>query len=865
MLNIYLPDSLVSFMTSLQGLKRLLFSTLFLLITASVFAQSNSGTVAGKVQDVNGKPIRYTSVAIKGTNIGTTTNESGSFTLTTVPAGARVLVVSGVNHEKVEQEVYVEPGLTHALTITAREKVNTLQQVEITGRKETDYRNEVSYLATKTATPLKDVPQAVSYVTKEVLDDQGAYRLGEAVKNISGVNQFSGYQDYVVRGFRTSSGSSFLINGLRTQGWIWTQPLTVNLERVEVIKGPASALFANTNPGGTINRVTKKPLDESRKAVNFSLGSFNTLRASADFTGPMNEQKTLLYRLNLGYENAETFRDLQPNKTFVIAPSFSFLPNEKTSVNFDLVYTQNNTRLDRGQPIFGATAGTSLTSTPISTSLSHVSDYMKIEELYSTLSINRKLTDKLSINASYMKFAAFEDLFEHRTSNKYATVIDTESEEFKTWDPAKPFGKNASFLVTDPTQMEMRVGDRRRHTYTDNITSYLTYEGNTGTLQHQMLIGADFIQNIQPIGGATRVARNYRTADGRAVTVDKLTKNDLVNSQPVPNVPFVNLTNPQPTIASPGNYIFTGQSYPPSRYYTYGFYVQDQVKYGPLQVLLGLRQELYRDVEGYKTAEEKIVVQQKLLPRLGAVYSLNDNINFYATYTEGFQPQSASRMQNPEIGGPFDPLSSNMLETGAKTKWLNDMLTVNVAAYQIEQNNILVNANAPDNPDLLRQRGQERARGVELDVYGNPLPNLSITANYAYNRIEITKDQEGDPLGLEGRIKENAPLNQAGLWVRYDFSNGLLKGLGLGLGSNYVSERNTFATYTKGADGKELGLTLPAYTILDAAIYYRVEKFRISANLNNILNQTHWVGGYDYVRLYPGTPRNYLISVGYTF
>jgi iron complex outermembrane receptor protein len=639
----------------------------------------------------------------------------------------------------------------------------------------------------------------------------------------------------------------------------------VNLERVEVIKGPASALFANSNPGGTINRVTKKPLDESRKAINFSLGSFNTLRAAADFTGPMNEEKTLLYRLNLGYENAETFRDLQTNKTFVIAPSFSFLPNEKTSVNFDLVYTQNNTRLDRGQPIFGATAGTPLTSTPISTSLSQVSDYMKVDELFSTLSISRKLTDKISVNASYMKFAAFEDLFEHRTSNRYATVVDTASDEFKVLDPSTPFGKKASFLVTDPTQMEMQVFDRRRHTYTDNITSYLTYEGSTGALRHQVLIGADYIQNTQPVGGATRIARNYRTADGRTVTVDRLTKNDLVNAQPVPNVPFVNLASPQPTIASPESYAYTSQSYAPTKYYTYGFYVQDQVKYGPLQVLLGLRQEFYRDMEGYKTAEEKTVEQEKLLPRIGAVYSLTDNVNFYATYTEGFQPQSAGTLQNPNVGGPFDPLSSNMVEAGAKTEWFNDMLTLNVAAYQIEQNNILVNANAPDNPDLLRQRGQERARGVEVDVYGNPLPNLSITANYAYNRTEITQDQEGDPLGLEGRIKENAPLNQAGIWARYDIPNGFLKGLGIGLGSNYVSERNTFATYRKGADGKELGLTLPAYTIFDAAIYYRVDKFRISANFNNLTDETHWVGGYDFVRLYPGTPRNYLVSVGYTF
>src|SRR5690606_17180885 len=150
-----------------------------------------------------------------------------------------------------------------------------------------------------------------------------------------------------------------------------------NMERIEVIKGPASALYANTSPGGTINSVTKKPLDENRKSVNFATGSYNTYRITTDFTGPMNDSKTLLYRLNLAYQNAGSFRVLQDAQDMVIAPSVSFIPDDKTMVNFDLVYSATNGRLDRGQAIFGATAGTDLNSTPISFAIGKKSDYQK--------------------------------------------------------------------------------------------------------------------------------------------------------------------------------------------------------------------------------------------------------------------------------------------------------------------------------------------------------------------------------------------------------------------------------------------------------------------------------------------------------
>ncbi len=818
-------------------MKQLILS---ILLGSAVIIQANAqsmGTIHGLVTDTEGNPLIGINVGLKGLSFGAATSNLGEYVIDGIPNGSYTLVLSGVGYEKKSVQVNVK-GESIKLDFSLQEYMEQLQTVEVIGRRETDYKNEVSYIASKTATPLSEVPQAVSYVTKEVIADQQAYRIGDIAKNISGVNMFSGYDDFTFRGFRSGSSDSKMINGLRTVGIFGPQPILANIERVEVIKGPASALFANTTPGGTMNYVTKKPLSEERKALNFTIGSFNTLRATADFTGSVNEEGTLLYRLNIGYEDADSYRNLQQNKSLMVAPSISFLLTQNTRINFDLAITQYKGKLDRGQPIFGATSGTDLNSTPISFAIGESSDYHTNNVQNFTLSLNHKFTEDFSFNASYMRFVWDEDLFEHRTSNSFA--VDSLGNQI-------------------PTLMGMQVINRMRKQISDNLSSYFVYSTKTGPLSHKLVAGFDYIQQQQPVGGGQSIARGYRLKDGSATRNYNPANADIYlfeNGMPVPNIPHFNLENPEYNVTYPHEYIFNlRQSYSPTRYYTYGFYLQDQISINRLKVLLALRQENYRDVLNYDTPDEEKVNQQKLLPRLGVVYQLTNDVNLYATYTESFQPQTASVLTDPNAGGPFDPLSANMWEVGAKSTLIQNRLAANLAIYRIEQNNILVNANDPINPDLLQQRGQELSRGVELDVIGTITPNLSITANYAYNRAEITASDNAEQIG---RIKENAPEHQGGVWTKYSIDRGILGGLGLALGSNFVTERVTFDTYS-------LGLKLPGYVLFDAAIFYSVDKFKISANINNVFNETHWTGGYSYTRLFPGAPRNYLLSVGYTF
>jgi iron complex outermembrane receptor protein len=795
-------------------------------------------SIGGKITDKFNKPVPGATVKLIEKDLVKITAQDGTFEFSGLNAGIYNLTASYIGYSTRNTKLNLQKDRTQ-LTIALEDQDNQLQGVEITGRKEQAYKNTKSFSGTKTETPLRYVPQAISYVTKEVMDDQMAFKASDVIKNISGATHFSYYNnDISLRGFRSSNA---LINGLRTPTSSWSQPLLPNVERIEVIKGPASALFANTDPGGTVNTVTKKPLDEARKSISFATGSYNTNRLAADFTGPMNENKTLLYRLNLAYQNAESFRVLQGGEDIVIAPSISFIPDDKTQVNFDFVYSKTKSRLDRGQPIFGADAGTDLNSTPISFAIGKRNDFENETNLYVTTSLLRKITKNVTFNTSYMKFMYDEDLLEHRTSNRYA--VDS---------------KNQSI----PTLMEMQTIRRQGKNYSDNITAYFVTDLKTGPLTHKILTGYDYIQNESPIGNSNYNATGYRRVDGTVANFQLPPTPEKPNpsyvefiynkktGNPEPNVPHFDLVNPDYSISEISGYINASSQTAPAKYYVHGVYIQDQISFGKFQALLALRQEYYTDLTDYKKPSEKKIEQKALIPRVGLVYTPFEQASFYGTYAQGYQPQSVAQIGDPaRFGGPFDPLTSTMYEIGAKTEFFEKRLSANLSFYQIEQNNILVRSG---NAELLTQVGQQVAKGIELDINGAIFPNFSVTANFAISRAETTKS---DDLTKIGSLNANAPKTQGGFWAKYTFLNPDLKGLGIGAGVNYTGKRNTL----------NAALQLPEYTLFNAALYYSIDKFKISGNLNNVFNKTHWVGGYDFNRLYPGAPRNFMIGIGYTF
>ncbi|OXB25081.1 TonB-dependent siderophore receptor [Flavobacterium tructae] len=723
-----------------------------------------------------------------------------------------------------------------------------LQTVEIIGRSTKKYNSDYSFAATKIAALNKDIPQSISTITKELIADKGAIYLADAVKMASGVIPASYYNQYTIRGISQNEEGQ-IINGMRTHQHYFLQPLTTNIERVEVIKGPSSATFSSVDPGGSINMVTKKPLAVDRKEISLTAGSFSTLRGTLDFTGPLNESKTLLYRVNGAYQEAKSFRDLIRNKSFLISPSFSYIPNEKTAINTELILSNMTGVLDRGQPIFGAVAGvTSLDKTPISLNLGAPNDFYKSKEMILMTNFAHKFSSKIGFNASYMKQTWTEDLQEHRTTNAFAVDMNN-----------KPVSNLAM----------MQFVQRQQYWDVDNLTSYFNFDLNTGKIKHKLLAGYDLSSWNKTKGGGQNAARGYVLKDGtvapsfvaaNAANYQTITVDGVV--LPKPNVNYFNLNNPANTLTNPDDYTLNVRTaLPPALTTTNAIYIQDQVQWERFTILLGLRQEWFKDITNYKSNNELTVKKSALLPRIGVTYAVNNQINVYTTYLEGYQPQSNTVSLMPQTsslpaGILFDPLESNLKELGLKATFFNNSVSFNAAVYEINQRNILMNANDPVNPDLLVTRGAERSRGFECDIAGFITADWQINASYSYIDAKITNDRDPSLIGAQ---KQNTPKNSANLWTRYNFnSDSALKDLGIGFGMQYQSSKVPWFTRA---------FTLPDFTVFDAAFYYKPNKsnMQIALNAGNLFNKTYWLGAQNYLRLFPGAPRNFSLTVTYKF
>ncbi|HZH67296.1 MAG TPA: TonB-dependent siderophore receptor [Flavisolibacter sp.] len=829
-------------------MKRLLFSLLFVLVSAATWSQVTfTGIMQTEAKErLSGATIRLFNSNV---NLSTTTDNSGTFNFSNVTEGKYTLSVSHVGYDVLTEIIMVDSNLARKGFIAQLIPVSgQLQSVEVVGRTARKYGSDYSFGATKTAILNKDVPQSISTVTKELIADRQAFQLTDAVKIAAGVIPSSFYNQYAIRGISQNEEGQ-IINGMRTRQYYFLQPLTTNIERVEVIKGPASATFASVDPGGSINLVTKKPLAVDRKEISVSAGSFSTIRGTLDFTGPLNEDKTLLYRINGAYQEARSFRDAISNKSFLLSPSFTYLPNDKTAINTEIILSNMNGVLDRGQPIFGAVAGvTDLASTPISLNLGAPNDFFKSKEFIITGNLSHKFTKAISFITSYMKQTWTEDLQEHRTTNAFA--VDT---------AARPVTSLAA----------MQFVQRKQNWSIDNLNSYFNFDFNIGDVSHKLLVGYDLNSWEKLKGGGQNAARGFLLKDGtvsgtfvRANVANYQTVNIGGTILPRPNVQHFDLNNPSYTIRNVEDYVLNVRTaLPAALTTTNAIYVQEQLQWNGFTVLLSLRNEWFKDITNYKSPNPLTVKKHVVLPRAGLTYAITKAVNVYATYLEGFQPQSNTVTLMPntgslKAGSQFEPLTSDLKEVGVKADLFRNRLRLNAAVYEINQKNILLNANVPAFPDSLVTRGAERSRGFEMDIAGYLLPNWQINASYSYIDAVILADN--DP-ALKGARKQNTPVNSANLWTRYNFSGtSPLKDIGIGVGIQHNGSKVPWFTRA---------FEVAAFTLLDLALYYSPGKgnMQLAMNMNNVTDVTYHIGAQNYLRLFPGAPRNMILTATYKF
>ena len=773
--------------------------TLFSLVTTN--AQTS---ITGTVTNNEETPIEIASVILKGTTKGTVTNKDGKYILNNIADGTYTIEISYIGYIEFVKDISVV-GNAVIIDAVLIKDTKALQEVEIIGRKNTNYRADITFAGTRTGAKIKDVAQSIAIVNKEIIKDQGLFRLNEVANNVAGVTQTRSGDDFTSRGFRVSHD---YINGNRAllAPDFSSSSIATQYERIEFIKGPAAALFGNSSPGGVINAVTKKPLQEDRADVSLSYGSFETKRGTLDITGPLNNDKTLLYRTNVGWENAETFRDFQKNRSILFAPSLSYLPTKKTSFNVDIVGTFNNddAGVDRGTPILQ----NDLFALPISFSAAEPFDNRQNSSVLLTVSANHKFSDALSLNVSYTRSDFNQNFIETRSANRF---------------------------TDDGTELVRQITDRTTRGFSDFVTAYLVGKFKTGKLNHEAILGWDYYGTTEDL--------TSRIAVGEVNGVPNLSFNNrvLINNISELAVTF----SDQATLINAINQ-------------TRGYYIQDLISVGKLKVLGALRYENLdqgnlgvADIGFDNSIDNKI-----FLPRLGLTYEVNNQVNIFASYTEAFEPQILPFGVNNLPNGVLDPLSSNQIEVGTKTTFFNDRLLAQLSVYSINRSGRLIeDPNSGVGFVQVIQIGDETSRGLELDVTGRISRNFTLTANYAFNDVDILDDSLG-----RLNIDSNNPQHTAGFWGKYSITNGFLKNLGIGVGANYVSE-SQIANFAVNRISDFIDF--PSYFTARAGVFYKYENFDLTLNVNNAFDERFFIGGIDAGRIFPGAPRNFLFTIGY--
>ncbi|MEM9078872.1 MAG: TonB-dependent receptor [Bacteroidota bacterium] len=781
--------------------------TIVLLLACSItWAQS---TISGTVTNAKGEALEYAQVYLAGTTKGTTTDKSGNYQITKVPNGIYTIEIIYIGYSEFSSDVTIS-GVDVTVDAQLNSRTEQLQEVEIIGRKTTDYRPDVTFAGTRTGAKIKDVPQAISILNKEIIKDQALFRLNEVTENIAGVTQTRTGDNFTSRGFRISHD---FINGNRAlvAPQFASSTIATQYERIEFIKGPAAALFGNSSPGGVINAVTKKPLDINRASATYTYGSFDTKRATADITGPLTQDKKLLYRLNLSHENSENFRDFIKNRSLLFAPSISYLPTDKTRINVDIVGTINNddAGVDRGMPVLQE----DLFALPISFSTAEPYDNRQNNQVFFTVSGTHEFSDNLSLNVSYTRSEFDQNFLETRSSNQFNS---------------------------DGTELIRTIIDRQTNGGSEFVTAYLVGKFSTGSVRHEAVLGWDYYDVFQDTFS--------RTAQGETNGVPNLRFNNrrlFFTLTELPNLNFNNLVQPSVT---------------EERYR--GLYLQDLITTGKFKFLLGLRYENLDQVNVIGTGgtqPDGLIDNDVFLPRFGVTYELNENFNLFGSYTQAFSPQTLPFGLTPDGATTFDPLESNQFEIGTKATFFQERLLAQLSLYTINRTGrIIEDPLAGGGIPQFIQIDDEVSRGLEFEVQGRINSNFTLTANYAFNEIDV--EQDIDAQGLE--LENNNPQHTAGFWGKYTITQGVFKNLGLGLGGRYVSSSRVPSSVPNAIRPI---IEFPDYFTARAGIYYRYSNFDVSANFNNIFDERYFIGGLNAGRVFPGAPRNFLLSVGYSF
>jgi iron complex outermembrane recepter protein len=698
--------------------------------------------------------------------------------------------------------------------------------------------------------PSINFPGITSTVTSAAIADQQILTVDDMLRDIpSAVKSID-------NGFRPDA---FLLRGfeIRARDYRWNgyqdfSPAPrdfANVQRVEILQGPGSVLYGSGQPSGVVNFITKKPLDDTCGAVDVQGGSYGFFRTTADVNGagdfdPLGTGGYLAARVNLAYQNTETFRDFSHIERTLLNPVLTYVIDDCTAITYEFQYLIDRRLFDTGV----AAVGGQPTTNPVLLA----AGVGFVNGLPSLLPKQRFLGEP----TDFQDFTDYKNslTFVHKFNDDWAMKVGGfvgwhDSPQFSTQpilfgnDPSlAPFAQAG--LVFPPTTILRQANDFydfKEQNY--DFVANLAGKFDTGCIKHTAVVGYEF---------------NYFNSD------DAILVSDPITTVASPFGPFpigasspINFLNPNYNVPTPP---LNGPILAAVTQARNGFYAQDLMELTPqLKFLAGVRYDIVYEsffesvnttFAGFPVGVPPTSIPEHSYywsPRVGLIYQPIENmLSFYGSYSESFDPAATGIFP---AGFSLKPETGRDGEGGVKMELLDKKLSIIAAGFYIVKDNVVTQTSEI----FSTQIGTQRSQGAEVGAVGRLTDYLSIIANYSYVDSRILNSEVQAEVGQRFR---NSPFNNGNVWARYNVIQDRCRTLGAALGAVYVGSRpgDLFDSFT-----------LPAYLRWDAGLYYQQDQLRASLYLENLFSERYYTGALNNLSVFPGAPFTLRATVSYNF
>lgn len=761
-------------------------SLVTLLVSLPAAAIEASFDLRGRVVDRSGAVVVGASVTLRAADSGAEraamTDATGEFVFAAVPPGRYTVVAVAAGFAPAVADV---DAATARVTLTL-DPAPISEQITVSSALSD---TATAYTPMKIAASPMDIPQTIDAVPQTLLRAQAALSMQDALRNVAGVapNLGEGRRDqFLIRGF--SAQTDTLVDGVRDDALYYRDLSTV--ERVEVLKGPASALFGRGSSGGVINRVTKRPrFDRPIADASAMVGGFDTRRLSFD-AGDARESGRAAFRIAGAWEDSGSFRDFGSLSRVTALPSLTAWLSTRTSVSAQVELLRDRRVPDRGIP--------SVNGRPADVRISQYYGYPQ--------------DDFIETNAEAATISA-----EHQIGGGWLVRNVARAARYNTdWSNTQPTDTRTVGGAVFVKRSQYNA-DRRQHNFFDQAE--LVGGGRFAGATHIVLAGVE-------VGAQRRRLERYNGAAPDVALIDPV------------------LTSPVYSRVRAVDNRFSGD--------VLGVYAQDLLAFaGRLKVLLGMRADRYRQALDDRTANNVDLsrVDTAVSPRVGVVYQPTMRLSLYSSASRSFQPSGEGlslAVNNVEL----KPETTRNVEGGAKLSLAGGRLTASASVFRLDRTNI--KTTDPLDVTKLVLVGRQRSDGFEVAVDGLMTRRWFVHGAFGDLAATILRSNSvSSGVRIEGNRPGLVPRTSGSVWSTIDVTPALTVGGGVtASGARFTSNDNL--------------VTLPAFTRVDAVASYRLRRYTVSVNVQNLLDARYYESAGGNFQIYPGAPRHALLTVRYS-